>query len=218
VIIDSVDVPAMAACADRAANSADPADAEFWWLEIVTAPTAAGEVAIVSGVVELCGRILLPQGRYEEAELYCRHLLTRAAEESRRQGRAMLDRIETERRSRGARRLVASDAWQRIDVSQPAEPTSDQQAHYDRLYAYLEATADSEHLQRLLSVGRDEFLPFVTGWLIGFGGSDGASRSGVTRETAAHALREWLIDRGCPHLARDAAAGGTGLTKTTSGI
>lgn len=217
-IIGNVDVLAMRACADRAGSLGDEADAEFWWLEIATAPASAGEDAIVDGVVGLCDRILLRQGRYEEAELYCRHLLTRDSDNSRHRGRAMLDRVVSDFRERGVRRLVASDAWRRVDLAQPAVSTTDQQVHFDRLYAYLEATSGNENLQRLANAHDDDFMSYVTGWLIGFAGSDGAVRCGVVRETAAHVLREWLLDRGSRQLAKDAGPRSPGLTKTLSGL
>jgi hypothetical protein len=217
-IIDEVDVAAMVACADRARVAGDDEDEEFWWIEVATAPRPAGDSEITRGVVGLCDRILLPQGRFEEAEMYGRHLLTRVSDDSRAQGRALLERIESERRSRGVRRLVASEAWKRVDVTQPGSVSTDQQVHYDRVYAIIVAYAEDGRMDLLTSATQDAFLPNVIGWLNGVSRGGKSAAIGLERDTAARALAQWLMDNGSPHLARDQAPGGNVLTKRSSGL
>lgn len=216
-IIDGVDITAMVSCAGIAEADGDMTDTEFWWLEVATAPPPAGDDAITRGVLGLCEHVLLPQGRLEEAEFYCRHLLTRPSEDSRRRGRAMIDRIEAERASRGGRRLVLSDAWRRVDLTQPSVPTADQQEHLLHLFAFLEARADQHNIRLMVSVSREEFLPSVTGWLIGFSGADGVEEIGLSRDTVAKALCDWLLAQGSPNVARDGGGPAT-LTKKSPGL
>lgn len=226
-IIDACNVPAMIACAELAQRAGDHADTEFWWLEVATAPPPAGDREITAGVIGLCTHVLLPQGRWEEAELYCRHLLTRPSTKAVQEGRNMLDRIDTDRRRAGGARVVHAGGWRRVDLTQPMAPTRDQQAHFDRLVAYLDSTDEDGHMKALVSAPRDDFLPYVTGWLIGFSHSQGATATGVTRETGAQALCAWLTDRGCVQLGpavspQGRPAGGPsgrgGLPKTSGGL
>jgi hypothetical protein len=74
-IIESCDDKVMSECAVHAEEAGDAVDTEFWWLEVATALTS--DDAIARGVRELCDRVLIPQGRLEEAELDSRHLVTR---------------------------------------------------------------------------------------------------------------------------------------------
>ena len=195
-IIDGVDVESMIACAIKARELGDRTDEEFWWLEVATVP--AGDEHITRGVIGLCTNVLLPQNRYEEAELYCRHLLVRASPASREQAQNMIERIENLRREAGIVRLVNTGAWREVDVGKPLQPGLSTQQAYDRAFAVIDARSSDGRMDEIANAPRDSFMPYITGWLIG--ASQSGQRSGLERETLAKVLYDWLTERGCDQL------------------
>ena len=216
-IIDSCDIRAMSECAVRAEAMKDAADAEFWWLEVATA--SASDEVISLGVYELCERVLLPQGRFEEAELYCRHLETRQTPEGRDRGRAMLRRLDQMRTRLANRRLLHSEAWRQVNVYEPGTFHRDQQAHYDRAYAFLCYFQGEGKLDLLLEADQQAFLPNITGYLIGQARGDSATRIGMDRDTMAKALCDWLVNNRSPHVSSGEAPAPSDLApgRRTSG-
>lgn len=70
-IIARVSIPAMYACAENAlARRSDAERAEFWFVEVATAPPPASPQELVQGAIALCLRILFPQMRFNEAVIY----------------------------------------------------------------------------------------------------------------------------------------------------
>ena len=181
IIIDSVDVNAMEACARLARQSADAEDEEFWWLEIATVPH--GDQHIERGILGLCDYVLLPQHRFEEAELYVRHLIARLTSDSAGIVQPLLRRITDARQRSGKTTLSAT-----------------QREHYGRFYDFLESRSTEDHLVSLVNATRDEFMPFITGYLIGV--TEKVESKGLERETVAKVLRTWLTNKDCPWLSR----------------
>lgn len=205
-IIDAVDVDSMIACAARARERGDETDEEFWWFEVATVPE--GDELITRGVTGLCNNILLPQGRFEEAELYCRHLLVRPSPASREQAQGLLKQIESLRRETGVVRLENTGAWRNVDVTKPLQPGLSAQQGYDRAYAIIEARNSDGHMDAIASAPRDAFMPFITGWLIGV--SESIERTGLERDIFAKVVCDWLTDRGCAQLAAAVTSAGVG--------
>lgn len=195
-IIDSVDVESMIACATTARERGDRIDEEFWWFEVATVPE--GDEPITRGVMGLCDTVLLPQNRFEEAELYCRHLLVRPSPASRDQAQDMLERIEGMRREAGIVRLVNTGAWRDVDVTRPLQPGLSAQQAYDRVYAIIEAQNSDGHMDAIANATRDSFMPYITGWLIGV--SQSTERTGLERDIFAKVLCDWLTEQGCAQL------------------
>jgi hypothetical protein len=120
----------------------------------------------------------------------------------------MLDLIESQRRITGVPRLTNTGMWRNIDVTQPIQAGLSQQQGYDRMYAIVEARNSGGHMDVIANATRDDFMPFVTGWVIG--ASPASERAGLERETLVKVLADWLTERGCQQLASASAGAGPG--------
>ena len=189
-IIDSVDLTAMRACFVAAMASGDLEQSEFWGLEIATAPAPASHTDQVEGIQLLCEQILVPQGRYEEACLYCTWALTLSDAGLRARARQTVDSIDVARVAAGAPRLQHYGEWRFVDLSLPADPGLPQRDHYLRIIAYLRHLDETGQFDETDSIRRDNFMSWLTGFFLGF--APELAEVGVERETVAKAMADWL--------------------------
>lgn len=190
-IIETVDIEAMTRCGDAALIRGDLDRAEFWFLEVATADADATVRA--AGIEDLCRKVLIPAGRLEEAELYARHASAGSSPTDRSRALRTLADIEETRATTGVQRLEYTERWRSIDVSQPLPPGLTQQQHYVRLLAHLFYRDQHGMLDELNESLEHDFMPHITGLIIGMSRSSAAN--GMHRETAVKAIADWLENR-----------------------
>ncbi len=89
-IIRRVLISAMYDCAKNAIGRGDHHRAEFWLVELATAPPPAGPSDIAKGVNALCDQILFPARRFNEARIYLEHAASLDADTDALVAEAML--------------------------------------------------------------------------------------------------------------------------------
>lgn len=169
-IIDAVDVTAMLECARHALDVNDAERADFWYLEVITAPGARSDV-VNDAIVEYAHRVLETEQRFAEMELYLDALVHAADRSAQERGEQEVQRVRQLRKSRGIRRFQVSKAWKSVDVSQPLAANTPAEAQYLRAIALAHAQADAGKLDKLIDRSDREHLSYVAGYVIGVRGS-----------------------------------------------
>lgn len=190
-IIQSVDIDAMTRCGRAALDQADITAAEFWFMEVATA--GADETVRADGIEDLCRLVYMPTGRLEEAELYTRHATLHPDARIRARALRTLADIEIVRAECGNSRLEYSEAWRRVDVTQPMPTGLTQAEHYHYLLAHLFARDAGGKNKELLDGLEHDYMQGITGFLIGLDRS--SASTGRERDTAAKAVADWLEHR-----------------------
>ena len=168
----------------------DLEEAEFWGLEIATAPAPAGPADQVQGIQLLCDRILVPQGRFEEASLYCTWALTLSDAGLRARARQTMDSIDLARVAAGTPRLEHHGEWRFVDLNSPGVIGQPQRDHYLRLIAFFQDMDANGHFDEAESIQRDNFMSWLTGYFLAF--VPEVASVGVERETVAKAMADWF--------------------------
>lgn len=190
-IIETVDTDAMTRCGNSALEQGNIQAAEFWFMEVATAE--ADDTIRAEGIEDLCRLVYLPIGRLEEAELYARHAAGHPDPKVRARALRTLADIEAARSDSGLPRLEYSEAWRRVDVTQPMPNGLTQVGHYQRLIAYMFAR-DEENMNSELLEGLDnDYMQCISGLLNGLDRSN--PTRGMERDTAAKAVSDWLAHR-----------------------
>lgn len=189
-IIERVDLEAIRNCVELALQKRDVDAAEFWALEWATVPIPATSADQLDGLAALCEQLLVPQGRYEEASLYCSWFLTHPDTALRSRSRTLEALIDQARRNKGSQRLEHHGDWQFIDLRVPGDPEADQRYHYLRVIAFMRDLEIRGELADSVDLQRDNYMSWLTGFFIGFASQ--VASVGTERETAAKAIADWL--------------------------
>lgn len=189
-VIETVDLTAMRSCFEAAMAIDDLEEAEFWGLELATAPAPATPSDQVEGIRLLCEQVLVPQRRYEEAALYCSWILTLFDPGLRDEGRRIMETVDAARIDARLPRLEHHGEWRFVDLSLPADPGLSQRDHYLRVIAYLRHLDETGQFNEAETIRRDNFMSWLTGFYMGF--ANEVAEVGAFRETVAKAMADWL--------------------------
>ena len=190
-IIDAMDTVAMKACGDAALARGDMVRAEFWFMEVATADADEGIRA--DGIEDLARKVYIPLGRAYEAALYSMHAARHPDAGPRARAERTLTDIKAIRAAQAPDGLDFDDGWRKVDLRRPAAAGMTQREHYLRLVAYLFHQDGEGELKKLVSALQTDFMPSVTGLIIG--ASKDAESLGRARETSVKATADWLAHR-----------------------
>lgn len=191
-IIDSADVTAMAEMARAAIDYGDLKDANFWYLEWITAP-GADRSTLVRGVNEYIERVLTHESRFAEAELYLTWVSETGTSEERKAATTALQALHRTRGAKGLKRYRCDKEWMKVDISQPVDPHWTGEMQHRRAIAWLEDRSSTSDMSPLLNGSNPEFLPYLTGMLIGL--RDSLGKIGADIEAAIQGLGDWIAYR-----------------------
>ena len=193
-IIARGDTPTMGQLARAAIKAGRLDEADFWYLEWVTANCPIeGQL---EGLTEYCKALLFPQERYEEAALYF-SVIDWLPEVSAPPGFiASLLTAETARHFSPLGAVRYSQAWKSVDRSIPLTSDLPLDLQYSLVLAGLMHGDEKEDgaKARAINVGlREQYLSYVAGMLIGL--CEGLQGTGVSHEVLARAVNDWIAFR-----------------------
>lgn len=193
-IIARGDIEAMGQLARGSIEAGRLDEADFWYLEWVTAKCPIeGQL---EGLTEYCQRLLFPQERYEEAALYF-SVVDWLPEVSAPAGFiASLLVAETARHFSPLGAVRYSRAWESVDRSIPLTSDLPLDLQYSLVLAGLMHGDEKEGgaKARAINAGlREQYLSYVAGMLIGL--RNGLEGTGVSHEVLARALNDWIAFR-----------------------
>ena len=193
-IIARGDTQEMRRLARAAIESGRLDEADFWYLEWVTANCPIeGQL---EGLTEYCQALLFPQERYEEAALYF-SVIDWLPEVSAPAGFiASLLVAETARHFSPLGAVRYSRAWESVDRSIPLTSDLPLDLQYALVLAGLMHGDEKEGgaKARAINAGlREQYLSYVAGMLIGL--CEGLQGTGVSHEVLARAVNDWIAFR-----------------------
>ena len=193
-IIARGDTQAMGQLARAAIEAGRLDEADFWYLEWVTANCPIeGQL---KGLTEYCQALLFPQERFEEAALYF-SVIDWLPEVSAPPGFiASLLVAETARHFSPLGAVRYSRAWESVDRSIPLTSDLPLDLQYALVLAGLMHGDQKEGgaKARAINAGlREQYLSYVAGMLIGL--CDALRGTGVSPEVLARAVNDWIAFR-----------------------
>ena len=215
-IINSGDIGAMATLARSAIDQGRYDEADFWYLEWVTAKCSISRQ--LEGLVEYCNALLFPQERFEEAALYFSVVDWLPEEISAPPGFiAAFLTAEFARHFSPLGRVWYSKAWETVDRTRPLNGNLPLDVQYQLILAGLMHgdSADGGVKAKTINEGfREQYLSYVAGILLGLCDSIGAR--GVSREVVARATNDWIAFRAAREEPPDRTPAPTASTPTAS--
>lgn len=195
-VISNVDVASMASLAREAMRRGRVDEADFWYLEWITADCSAQNQ--VEGLTEYCREMLIPQQRFEEAALYL-SVLGEGEVEGVTVPQGLIAAwltVETARHFSALGRITYSPEWESVDRSGPLTDRAGLDIQYHRIVSSLMSgggDAGSANFRVMDVELAQHYLSAVAGFLLGMEHSLGAT--GVSTEVLARAINDWLAFR-----------------------
>ncbi len=188
-IIASADTTRMAERARAALKNNNIPDADFWYLEWITADGAPHSV-LAEGILAYCSELLTPSKRFSEAELYLAWLSHSSDSDIANLASARMQEVHRSRGAYGMKRFRPSKDWKAIDVSLALDPSWPAEKQYLRAIAWLDAVAANQERAPFGDRSNPQHLPYVTGFVVGM--KESITAIGADWEASIQGLQDWI--------------------------